>query len=165
MLVLLSMSIQGSLLPWVSKKLDMIDHRSNVLKTFNDFVDEETLFGKVEITDGSEWLGKSISQLNLPQGLTIALVIRDGESIMPGNDLVLKEGDTAVTLTKTFDGVGAKVKEKTVKVDSRRVGKPIYENPGKSIIIMIKRDDERIIPNDRTILQAGDQLVILDLED
>lgn len=88
MLVLLSMSFQGSLLPWISKKLDMLDHHSNVLKTFNDFVDDETVLGK-----------------------------------------------------------------------------PIDENPGKSIILMIKRGDERIIPNGQTILQSGDQLVILDLDD
>lgn len=92
MLVLLSMSFQGSLLPWISKKLDMLDHHSNVLKTFNDFVDDETVLGKVEIKAGSEWLGKSI-------------------------------------------------------------------------ILMIKRGDERIIPNGQTILQSGDQLVILDLDD
>lgn len=30
---------------------------------------------------------------------------------------------------------------------------------------MIKRGDERIIPNGQTILQSGDQLVILDLDD
>lgn len=88
MLVLLSMSFQGSLLPWISKKLDMLDHHSNVLKTFNDFVDDETVLGK-----------------------------------------------------------------------------PIDENPGKSIILMIKRGDERIIPNGQTILQSGDQPVILDLDD
>ncbi len=34
-----------------------------------------------------------------------------------------------------------------------------------AVIILIKRDDECIIPNGQTILQSGDQLVILDLED
>lgn len=164
MLVLLSMAIQGTFLPWVSKKLDMIDRNSNVLRTFNDFVDEETYFGKVEINAGSGWLGKSISQLDLPEGLTVALVIRDSQFVTPHGNLVLAEGDTVVTLSKTFYGIGAKVKEKTVKVDSRRVGKPIEANPGKSIIIMIKRDDECIIPNNKTILRSGDHLVILDLE-
>ena len=165
MLVLLSMAVQGSFLPWISKKLDMIDRNSNVLRTFNDFVDEETNFGKVEINAGSNWIGKSISQLDFPEGLTVALVIRDTQFLTPRSDFVLEEGDTVVTLSKTFHGIGAKVKEKTVKVDSRRIGKPIEANPGKSIIIMIKRDDECIIPNGQTILQSGDQLVILDLED
>ena len=165
MLVLLSMTVQGSFLPWISKKLDMLDRNSNVLRTFNDFVDEETYFCKVEINAGSTWLGKSISQLNLPEGLIVALVIRDTEFITPRENLILEEGDTAVTLSKAFHGVGARVKEKTVKVDSRRIGKPIEANPGKSIVIMIKRGDECIIPNGQTILLSGDQLVILDLED
>ena len=165
MIVLLSMAVQGTFLPLISKKLDMLDRNSNVLRTFNDFVDEETYFGKVEIDAGSKWLGKSISRLNLPEGITIALVIRNNEYIIPKKDVVLQEGDTAVTLCRVFDGIGAKVKEKTVKVDSRRVGKPIDANPGKSIVIMIKRGDERIIPNGKTILQSGDQLVILDLDE
>lgn len=37
MLVLLSMAVQGSFLPWISKKLDMIDRNSNVLRTFRLF--------------------------------------------------------------------------------------------------------------------------------
>ncbi len=165
MLVLLSMSVQGSLLPWISRKLDMLDNNSNVLRTFNDFVDEETNFGRVEINAHSSWLGKSISQLDLPEGLIIALVIRDTEFITPRGNLVLEEGDVAITLNKAFHGIDAKVKQKTVKADSRRVGKPIEANPGKSIVIMIKRNDECIIPSGQTILQAGDQLVILDIED
>ena len=37
MIVLFSILLQGSLLPLVAKKLDMIDEKGDVMKTFNDY--------------------------------------------------------------------------------------------------------------------------------
>ena len=39
--VLLSISFQGTLLPWMAKKLHMVDGEANVLKTFTDYAEEE----------------------------------------------------------------------------------------------------------------------------
>ena len=39
--VLLSIAIQGTLLPYVSQHLAMIDDHGNILKTFTDYVDEK----------------------------------------------------------------------------------------------------------------------------
>ena len=39
-IVLFSISIQGTLLGLVAKKLDMIDENGNVMKTFSDYSDE-----------------------------------------------------------------------------------------------------------------------------
>ena len=42
-IVLLSISLQGSLLPRVSAKLSMIDHTADVSKTFNDYQEESDI--------------------------------------------------------------------------------------------------------------------------
>ncbi len=39
-IVLFSILIQGTLLPFVAKKLDMIDSDADVMKTFTDYLDE-----------------------------------------------------------------------------------------------------------------------------
>lgn len=162
-LVFLSVMVQGLLLPYMSRRLDMIDDKANVLKTFNDYVDDDVRFGRVDITASSRWNGRMLREIDLPEGMIVALVIRGGEQLMPRGHLLLQEGDLVVTLTHAFDGQLAKLHEKTVKVDSRRVGHSIRENPGTSIIVMIKRGDECIIPSGDTILEAGDRLVILDI--
>lgn len=54
--------------------------------------------------------------------------------------------------------------EKSIKPDSRRVGKPLAEFPGKGLIVLVRRGEENIIPRGDTILQAGDRIVILDLK-
>ena len=164
-LVFFSMFLQGLPLPALARRRDLIDKEHDVLRNFNDFSDDEIHLDRVEITPDSNWMGKTIGEVVLPEGLIIALVIRDGETLIPKPDLKLEAGDLAVVLAKAFAGDGVNLKEKTVKISSRRVGHPISDYPGKSVVIMIMRDEERIIPAPSTILQAGDQLVILDLEE
>lgn len=163
-LVFLSMLLQGLQLPWVARKRDLIDKDRNVLRNFNDFSDDEIHLDRVDITAGSNWLGKTIAEAELPEGIIVSLVVRDGQTLLPKPDLQFAEGDIAVVLAKAYAGAEVNLKEKTVKVSSRRVGHPISEFPGKSVVIMVMRDEERIIPSPDTVLQAGDQLVILDLE-
>lgn len=164
-IVVLSMAIQGSFLPLCARKLDLIDKTSSNMLSFNEFAEEDQLqFGKFEITENSKWLGRTVGEAGLPEGLSIAMVIRGAETLVPHSDLVLNEGDTVITLTRPFDEVGAMIKEKVVKPDSRRVGRPIKDHPGRSKILLVKRDDKSIIPDDNTILLAGDHLVILELQ-
>ncbi len=42
-IVLLSISIQGSLLPWVSRRLNMIDEKADVRRTFTDYQEEGSI--------------------------------------------------------------------------------------------------------------------------
>ena len=54
-IVLISISLQGSLIPFVAKKLDMLDAGTNVMKTFNDYSEQtEMQFGRVDIVQGSK---------------------------------------------------------------------------------------------------------------
>ncbi len=161
-IVLISISIQGSLIPWMAKKLDMLDSGADILKTFNDYSEEAELqFGEIEIAAGSPWNGKAIKDLNLPGKFLIVLVERGNERLHPKGDTVIQEGDKVVTLARSFSGEGATLYEKVVKPTSRRVGRKISENPGKGLLVMVIRGQESIIPTGDTILEAGDRLVIL----
>ncbi|MBQ6822615.1 MAG: cation:proton antiporter, partial [Bacteroidales bacterium] len=163
-LVLMSIALQGSLIPWVAKKLDMLDKGSDVMKTFNDYSEEEDVtFSRINLREDSSWTGKTIGELSLPRTMLVVLVLRDGERIQPKGDTLLKAGDSVITLTHAFNGSEASLYEKTVKVGSRRVGRPMSEHPGAGLVVMIRRGDKSLIPSGDTILQAGDRLVILTL--
>ncbi len=162
--VLLSIAFQGSLIPWSAKKLDMIDNGNDVLKTFNDYSENsDVTFGRVSLNDRSNWTGKTISELMLPASILIVMIIRDGKRVFPKGETLLRSGDEVITLTHAFNSGEASLYEKTVKVGSRRVGRPISEHPGKGLIVMVRRKGENIIPKGDTILEAGDKLVILNL--
>lgn len=98
-IVLVSISLQGSLIPWVSRKLDMLDAKTDVMKTFNDYSERTQMqFGSIEITPGSNWDGKRVKDLGLPGNMLIALVIRGKERITARGDTVLEAGDVLVIL-------------------------------------------------------------------
>lgn len=162
--VLLSIGLQGSLIPWMAHKLDMIDPNADIMKTFNDYSGgTDMLFGRVPVTTDSAWAGREIRTLGLPRNLLIALVMRNGERILPRGSTVLQPGDEVITMTRGFEDTDTFLIEKKVKVDSRRVGSRIADYPGKGLVVMVRRGEENIIPNGDTVLQAGDKLVILNL--
>ena len=162
--VLLSIGLQGSLIPWMAHKLDMIDPNADIMKTFNDYSGgTDMLFGRVPVTTDSAWAGREIRTLGLPRNLLIALVMRNRERILPRGSTVLQPGDEVITMTRGFEDTDTFLIEKKVKVDSRRVGSRIADYPGKGLVVMVRRGEENIIPNGDTVLQAGDKLVILNL--
>ena len=161
-IVLISISLQGSLIPQVAKKLDMTDSADNVMKTFNDYSEvTEMQFGSLDIAKGSHWCGKKVMELALPGNMLIAQIIRGRERITARGDTVLLPGDRVVLVTKAFDDSETFLLEKTVRKGGKLDGHAISEFQSDGLILLIRRDDEEIIPQGDTLLRAGDRLVIL----
>ena len=161
-IVLISISLQGSLIPWVAGKLDMLDTGDNVMKSFNDYSEgTEMQFGSIDIGPGSKWNGKKVKDLGLPGNMLIALVIRGKERITARGDTVLQAGDRVILATKTYEDTETFLLERTVKKGGKRDGKAISESNTDGLVLLIQRGDEEIIPHGDTVLRAGDTLVIL----
>ena len=161
-IVLISISIQGTLIPWVSEKLDMIDANANVMKTFNDYSENtEMQFSQIGIGPRSAWAGKQIMDLGLPKNVLIALVIRGQERIIARGDTKLCPGDKAIVVTKSYVDSETYLMEKTVKPGSKREGHTVGEFSDEGLVLLVRRGEKEIIPNGSTVLQAGDNLVIL----
>ena len=161
-LVLISISVQGSLIPRAAKLLRMTDAQADVMKTFNDYSEgTEMQFGSIDILPGSSWGGKAVMDLGLPKTVLIALVLRGRERIIPRGDTVLQEGDRVILATKSFEDTRTFLTEKTVKKGGKQAGRPLREFSGEGLVLLIKRGDEELIPGGDTVLQAGDRLVLL----
>ena len=164
MVVLLSITIQGSLIPLVAKKLDMVDPHADVMKTFSDYSDDSGMsFGRISVTADSTWAGKAIRDLGLPRAALLVLVLRGDEKIQPGGSTVLLPGDEVIMLTRGFEDSVTSLKERTIKADSRFAGKPLSEFHDKGLVVLVRRGEQNIIPNGGTVLESGDRLVILNL--
>ena len=163
--VLLSISFQGTLLPWMAKKLHMVDGEANVLKTFTDYAEEEQVqFMQLALENGHPWQGKKIAQINLPPQMLLVMVIRGKQTIVPNGQTTLHEGDIAVLAAPKFEGAGENnlvLQEQTLGKKDERIGKRIQDLPRtRQLIVLIKREGSCLLPNGRTKLNNGDVLVI-----
>ncbi|MBS6347900.1 MAG: potassium/proton antiporter [Oscillospiraceae bacterium] len=163
-IVLLSISLQGSLLPRVSAKLSMIDHTADVSKTFNDYQEESDIdFIKIHLDKNHPWNGKTLRELPLPSDLLVVMIARKEETIVPNGSTVLLPGDLLVLAARAFeDRENLFLQEIVVEKGHKWVGRSLRQIPTRSdtLIVMVKRGNETIIPGGSTILQAGDTLVI-----
>lgn len=161
-IVLISISLQGSLIPWAARKLDMLDAGTDVMKTFSDYSENTQMqFSQISIAPGSAWEGKQVMELGLPRNVLIALVIRGTERIVARGDTCLMAGDKAIVVTKAFEDTQTYLIEKTVKPGGKRAGHTLRDYSGDGLVLLVKRGDREIIPGGDTILEAGDVLVIL----
>lgn len=164
MIVLFSILLQGSLLPFVAKKLHMIDQKADVMKTFNDYSDEVPVqFIQLTIPANHNWCGQSLKDLTLPPQTLIVLLKRAGKNIIPDGNTRLLEGDILILSATTPDFVeGVTLVEIHLDSESKYTDKLLSEIPKKrnELVIMIQRNDQIIIPNGNVRLEAGDLLVI-----
>lgn len=161
-LVLISISLQGSLIPWMARKLDMVDADADVMKTFNDYSEGTQMqFGSIDIARDSRWDGRKVKELGLPGNILLALVLRGGERIVPRGDTLLQAGDKVIMVTRTFEDTETYLVEKTVRKGGKKDGLTVGETSGEDLVLLVRRGDEEIIPSGDTLLKAGDSLVIL----
>ncbi len=95
--VLYSIILQGTLLPILSRKVNMIDENSDVLRTFTDYVDEtEVQFIQLPITPGHPWIGNAIKDLTLVPDTLLAAIQRGDKVVVPKGDTVIEENDLLI---------------------------------------------------------------------
>lgn len=161
MIVLISIAFQGSLLPLVARKTNMIDDGENVMRTFNDYSDENAVqFISVKVEEDGSWAGHKISEIQLPHGLLIALIKRDGKSVIPYGGTTLCAGDELVLSGAGFSDDKNRIFSE-ITIDGSQSGKRICEldlSRG-DLIIMIKRGGEVLVPNGQLELMEDDVLV------
>ena len=164
LVVLFSILFQGSLIPYVARKVNMIDDSEDVMKTFTDYSDEEPVkFISSTISIDHPWNNMAIKDIIFPPDIIIATLERGDKKIVPNGSTVLNAGDNLVLCAKAGDNVdGIRILEKNIDEANEFVGKKvanlnIEEN---MIIVMIKRQKEVIIPHGDTVIEKGDVLVI-----
>lgn len=162
--VLISIGFQGTLLPWFAKKLDMIDTRYNVLKTFNDYSDENDIqFISLQIGEKHPWLNKLVKEISIVPDTLLVMLLRDDKSIIPNGDTQILLGDTLVLSAAGYnDDTNIHLSELQIDEDNKWCGKKLseIELSDKALALMIRREDQIIIPNGDTIIEPCDTIVL-----
>ena len=164
-IVLISIALQGSLIPLAARKMDVIDPEADAKTFFNDFAEQADLqFHSMSVTTESPWAGKTVKELGLDKGTIICMLIRaDGSRLIPNGDSRVDAGDSLILCSKEFrERVGVNIIEREIRKESKWNGHMVRDYPCETNqqLLMIKRKDTTIIPHGDTILQAGDILYI-----
>ena len=160
-----SLLIQGTALPYATKKLYMYDPEDSVLRTFNYYSDKTDLeFIKTHVTKNSPWVNKKISDIEISFNIIIAKIEREGKSIVPRGNTYLRDDDVIILGGEGyFDSRGEDLLEIKISENHKWAGKKVKDiHIGKNeLIIMVETPEKNIIvPRGDTVLKAGDRIVI-----
>lgn len=164
LVALLSVAIQGSLLPFVAEKLKMVDNEEDIRKTFNDYQDESAItLMRMYIPSGHNWQNRTIGSVNMPTGSLAIMIKRGGETIIPRGDTVILAEDNVILSVPEYKDTGdADLEEIIIDKNHEWCQKSIEElNLPESILVaMVKRGEENIIPRGQTVIKEGDVVVL-----
>ena len=168
-IVILSILFQGSFLPKMAGRLDMIDDQSDVMKTFTDYTEQKPVqFIEFIIPEGHHWAGQLIKDIITPPDTPIILVERNGEKELPRGDTKIQVGDRVVIgSAKSTMASDLDIVELEVDRDSVYANKTIAEIPRDEMarVLLIERGKEIVIPKGNTTIAVGDILVIYRLNE
>lgn len=165
-IVLFSILIQGTLIPFISKKLDMTDNDIDVMSTFNDYMDELPVqFLRLSISPDYPWVNQKVKDILLPPDSFLLLIVREKENIIPNGETEIYANDILILSGKSPSRIdGLSLYEVKVKKETRWHGKRIADAvSGEERIVVIKRGESIVIPKGDTLLQEDDILVFSEI--
>ncbi len=164
MVSLFSVSIQGTLLPYVAQKLDMVDNDADVRKTFNDYQEETALqLITIHIPEYHGWANLMIKDITMPTGALALMIKRDDETIITKGDTVVRPGDNVILSVPPYTpSEDEQLEEHYISKKDPWCNKKIAELGLKEneLIAMVIRDDESIIPDGKTVIREKDVVVL-----
>lgn len=164
MVSLFSVAIQGTLLPYIAQKLDMVDNNSDVRKTFNDYQEETSLqLMRMYIPKGHNWENKKIKDVVMPTGALALMIKRGKESIITKGNTLIRAGDNIILSVPPYTpSENEQLQEHVITKKDAWCNKMIgeLELDIDVLIAMVLRDGESIIPDGKTMLYENDVVVL-----
>lgn len=161
---LLSVSIQGALLPWAAHKLDMIDDREDVLRTFNDYVEDSSLsLMRVFVCKTHPWANKAIKEIDFPENSLALMIHRKDLHLACRGDTRVEPGDIVILSVPPYKpDEEESLSERIIGPKDAWCNKTLAELSldDNIVIVMIKRDGEVLMPTGDTVLLEGDRVAI-----
>lgn len=120
-------------------------------------------FIKVAVGPNDIWCGMKVADLNLPEGIVIAIIYRDEEILIPRGDMILEEGDMVVIGAEPYeDKEDIVLKEVVLKKQNPWTGVKIkdLDISRQSVIVLVKRRNKSLIPNGNMVLKTGDRVFL-----
>lgn len=163
MVSLFSVAVQGTLLPNVATKLDMIDENADVRKTFNDYQEDSSItLMRMFIPKGHNYENKLVREVNFPTGSLALMIKRNHETIITKGDTRILANDTIILSVPAYEPSDSEqLTETRIDIDNNWCNHSISELSlaPDELIAMIIRGDETLIPDGKTVIMENDIVV------
>lgn len=119
-------------------------------------------FVTLEITLEHPFIGQSLEQLTLPQGLYVATVLRNRDVLIPQRELKIQAGDIMVLGSMSRRHIEASVEEVTMEKGHPWIGLEIrdLDISRRSHVIMLKRGNKNIQPEGGSRIRERDVVLL-----
>lgn len=125
--------------------------------------EQDVRFIKVSIDEGDNWIGKTISEVAVPSGSIIALIIRGPQTVVPHGDTEILLGDQLILCAESAtEGMLEDVKEITLHRKHPWNGQKIedLDISRQTFIVLVDRGGKMIMPRGDVVLQENDKVLL-----
>lgn len=121
-------------------------------------------FITLKITENHPFAGRQIEELELPQGLYPAVVLRGEDVYTPYESLRLLKGDNLLLGTTGTSPFECHIEEVCLEAGHRWIGSRIkdLDISRRTFIVMVKRGNKNICPQGSTMLKEQDVVLMLE---
>lgn len=109
-----------------------------------------------------KWVGKPVGSIELPPQSKLVLIVRGGEMLLPGNEMKIEVGDVTVVVANNQLDDDISLNEIQMVDSDKWVGKTVenIELAPRELIVLIKRNGEIFVPNEKTVIGRKDCIVL-----
>ena len=128
---------------------------------------DELCFITIPISASHNWNGIRVKDTVLPDGLSIAIILRGEDVIIPRDDKSILAGDRIILATEDYDDQEElHFHEEIIDKSHPFAGKAVRSlNLSRlTTIVSIQRGNKNIVPNGSTIIQENDRLILYSVE-
>ena len=162
-LAIISILFQGTFLPLIARKLSLVDSNENVLKTFNDYVDDSDMqLIQITIPQSHHWVGRQIKDIEFPENSIVVTIERGESTVIPNGNTTIEKGDIVILNAKRTKYYDMNLKEITINNNHSWKDKELKDLhlAKNNLVVMIKRDGGTIIPRGNTVIKQNDIVLL-----
>lgn len=164
-----SVLLQGTLLPFMAKKLGLLGEEGSVMRTFNDYCDDSQMeLIQIPMLEGHPWIDRQINSIRLPINSLVFLLKRGDKTLIPHGETTIRKGDVVILNCEKYphtEEIGLCEVEITQNHPwcNHRINE--IDLPKETLVVFIKKEGETVVPKGDVLIEQGDILALMDKND
>ena len=136
-----------------------VDHFSKIKELSSEVPKDRMKFLKFDIEKAHPWVGVALKDIKLPPELTVAIILRGDQVVIPRGATIIEANDAVVLGAVEYDeGIDVLMREETIHAKHPWKDKMLMELslPADLVIVSVTRDHHVLVPRGDTRILEKD---------